>query len=94
MKLAMNENLHYQSYKEHKGQILTAKAKENHLMEGEKLLNNPRYPVELGMIKFFSDEKISSQNQAHNIQNHRGLANKPCGVPHIMKTKFLQTVCV
>ena len=92
MKLALNEDLHYHSKKRCKGQILTAKAKVNHLTKVKKLLN--KQSVKLGMIWFFSDEKNFSKDQLHNTQNKWGLGYNLYGVPYITKTKFLQTVMI
>ena len=94
MKLDLNEDLRYHSYKRRKGQILTANAKENRLTKAKKLLNKLTHPVEPGMIWFFSDEKNFCQDQLHNTQNNRWLAYNPCDVPRIMKTKFPQIVMV
>ena len=46
VKLALNEDLHYYSYKCHIGQLLTEKARENRLTKGKKLLSKVKHPVE------------------------------------------------
>ena len=86
MKLALNEDFRYHLYKRPKGRILMAQV--NCLMKGKKLLNKLSYPVKSRMIWFFY------QNQLHNTKNDGWLAYNPCGVPCIMKTKFLQNVMV
>ena len=53
MKLALNEDLRYHSYKRRKGQLLTEKARENRLTKAKKLLNKVKHPVESGTVWFF-----------------------------------------
>lgn len=64
MKLALNEDLHYQSYKRCNGQFT-----ENRLTKAKNLLNKMKHPVESVTIWFFTDEKNFCQDQLHNTQN-------------------------
>ena len=94
MKLVLNENLCYYSYKRHKGQILTAKVKVNHLIKTKKLLNNLMHPFEPGIIWFLSNEKNFCQDRLHTIQKNRWFVYNQCGTPCIIKSKFSKTVMV
>ena len=94
MKLALNEDLCYRSYKRHRGQLLTEKARENRLTNGKKLLSNLKHPAEPQTIWFFSDEKNFCHDQKHNMQNNRWLACSPKDTPCVMQTTFSQTVMV
>lgn len=62
MKLTPNEDFHCYSYKWYKGQILTAKAKENYLTKTKKLLNKLR------IIWFFSDERASNKTSCTTLR--------------------------
>ena len=57
MKLALNEDLRYYSYKCSIDQLLTEKACQNRLTKGKKLLCKVKHPAESQTIWFFSDEK-------------------------------------
>ena len=92
MKLVLNEDLRYYSYKHRRGQLLTEKAHENRLTKGKKLLSKVKHPAEPQTIKFFSDEKNCCQDQKHNTQNNRWLAYSPKHTPRVMQTKFIKTV--
>ena len=46
MRLALNEDLCYYSYKRRRGQLLTEKARENRLTKGKKLLSKVKHPAE------------------------------------------------
>ena len=94
MKLALNEDLRYYSYKCHRGLMLTEKAHENRLTKGKKLLSKVKHPAEPQTIWFFSDQINFCQDQKHNMQNNRWLAYSPKDTPHVMQTKFSQTVMV
>ena len=94
MKLALNEDLRYYSYKRRKGQLLTEKAREKHLINAKKLLSKVKHPAEPQTIWFFSDEKNFCQDQKHNTQNNRWLAYSTKDIPRVMQTKFPQTVMV
>ena len=75
MKLALNEDLRYYSYKYRKGQLLTEKACENRLTKAKKLLSKVKHPAKAQTIWFFSDEKSFCQDQRHNTQ--KTLIRKP-----------------
>ena len=94
MKLALNEDLRYNSYKHHRGHQLTEKAHENRLTKGKKLLSKVKHPAEPQTIKLFSDEKNVCQDQKHNSQNNRWLAYSPKDTPCVMQTTFSKTVTV
>ena len=94
MKLALNEDLHYYSYKCRRGQLLTEKANENRLTKGRKLLSNVKHPAEPQTMWFFSDEKDFCQDEKHNMQNNRWLVCCPRDTHHVMQTEFSQTVMV
>ena len=94
MKLALNEDLHYYSYKRPRGQLLTEKAREERLTKGKKLLSKVKHPAEPQTIWFFYDEKNLCQDQKHNMQNNRWLAYSPNDTPRVMQTKFSETVMV
>ena len=81
MKLALNEDLRYHSYKHRRGQLLTEKAHENRLTKGNKLLNKVKHPAEPQTIWLFSDENNFYRDQKHNTQNDRWLAYCPEYVP-------------
>lgn len=74
----------YHSYKRRKGEILTAKAKEDRL-------NKPKHLAEPEINWSFLDEN-NCQDQLHTIQSNRRLTYYRCDVPRIMKTKLPQTV--
>ena len=92
MKLALNEDLRYHSYKRHRGQLLTEKACENRLTKGKKLLSKVKHPAQPPTIRFFSNEKNFCQDQKHSTQNNRWLAYSPKDTPRVMLTKFCKTV--
>ena len=94
MKLALNEDLCYYSYKHHRGQLLTEKACENHLTKGKKLMSNVKHPAVSQTICFFSYKKNFCQDQNLNTQNNRWLAYSPNDIPCVMQTKFSQIVMV
>ena len=94
MKLALNEDLGYHSYKRRKGQLLTEKAHENRLTKGQILLSNVKHSAEPQTIWLFSDEKNFCQDQKHNTLNNKWLAYSPKGTPRVMQTKFSKTVMV
>ena len=52
-----------------------------------------KHPAEPQTILFFSDETDVCQDQKHT-QNNRWLACSPRDTPHVMQTKFSQTVMV
>ena len=94
MKLALNEDLRYYSFMNHRGHPLTEKACENRLTKGKKLLSKMKHPAEPQTIWFFSDEKNVFQDQKYSMQNNRWLAYSPKDTPRVMQTKFSQTVMV
>lgn len=94
MKLALNEDLRYYSYKRRKGQLLTEKVREKRLINAKKLLSKVKHPAEPQTIWFFSDEKNFCQDQKHNTQNNRWLAYSTKDIPRVMQTKFPLTVMV
>ena len=94
MKLALNEDLRYYSYKRRRGQQLTEKARENRLTKGKKLLSKVKHPAEPQTIWFFFDEKNFCQDQKHNTQNNRWLAYSPKDTSSVMQTKFSITLMV
>ena len=94
MKLALNEDIRYYSYKRRKGQLLTEKARENRLTKANKLLSKAKHPAEPQTIWFFFDEKKFCQDQKHNMQNNRWPAYNPKDVLRVMQTNFPQTVMV
>lgn len=71
IKLAINGNFRYESYKRCKG--LTEKILENSPTNAKKHLNKVEQPVEQGTISFFSDKNNFCQDKLHNIQNNRCL---------------------
>ena len=73
MKLALNEDLRYYSYKRRKGQSLTEKARENRLTKAKKLLSKVKYPAEAHIIWFFFDEKISAKIRGITLRITDGL---------------------
>ena len=94
MKLVLNEDLCYYSYKCHRGQLLPEKACEKCLTNVKELLSKVKHPAEPQTIWFFSNEKNFCQDQKHNTQNNRWLAYSPKDTPHVTQTKFPQTVMV
>ena len=94
MKLALNEDLHYYSYKHHRGQLLPEKACENRLTKAKKLLSKLKHPAKPQTIWFFFDEKNFCQDKKHNTQNNRWLAYSPKDTSRVRLAKFLQTVMV
>ena len=70
MKLALSEDSCYYSYKHHRCQLLTEKARENHLTKWKKLLSKVKHPAEPQIIWFFSDDNFFL-GQRHNMQNNR-----------------------
>ena len=94
MKLALNENLRYYSYKRRRGQFLTEKVRENRLSKGKEPLSKVKHPAEPLTIWFSSDEKNFCQDQKHNTRNNRWLAYSPMDTTCVMQTKLSQTVMV
>ena len=95
MKLSLNEFLRHSSYKRRKGQLLIARAQEDHLKKARKLLNKPQgVPRSAGTLGFFSEEKNFCQDQLQNAQNSKWLAFSPPEVPRVTKTRFSQIVMV
>ena len=94
MKLALNEDLRYYSYKRCRGQLLTEKTHENRSTKGTKLLSKVKHPAEPQTIWIFSDEKDFCQEQKRNTQNNRWLPHSPNDTPRVMQTKSSQTVMV
>lgn len=94
MKLALNEDLRYHSYKRRRGQLLTEKTRENRLIKAKRLLIKVKHPVGPQTMWFFSDEKNFCQDQKHNSQNNRWLAYSQKDIPRVMQTKFPQHVMV
>ena len=87
MKLPLNE-IRRHSYKRRKGQLLTARAQDDHLKKARKLLNKLKRSQEPGTLGFFSEEKNFCQDQLQNAQNSKWLAFSPPEVPRITKTRF------
>ena len=54
MKLALNEDYRYYSYKCHRGQLLPEKARENRLTKAKKFLSKVKHPAKPQTIWFFS----------------------------------------
>uniref|UniRef100_A0A4Y0BF18 Tc1-like transposase DDE domain-containing protein n=1 Tax=Anopheles funestus TaxID=62324 RepID=A0A4Y0BF18_ANOFN len=94
MKMALNDDLRYFSYKRRRGQLLTEKGRERRLGNAKTLLNLLKHPVEPGTLWFFSSEKNFCQDQKVNTQNNRWLAYCAADVPRVPQTKFPQTVMV
>ena len=94
MKLALNKDLRYYSFKRRRGQPFTEKARENRLTKGKKLLSKVKHSAEPQTIRFFSDEKNYCQDQNHNMHNNRWLACSPKDTPRVMQTKFSQIAMV
>ena len=93
-KLALNEDLRYYSYKRHRRQLLTEKARENRLTKGKKILSKVKSLAEPQTMLFFSNEINICQDQRHNTQNDRWLALSQKDTPCVMQTKFSKTVMV
>ena len=94
MKIALNEDLRYYSYKRLKGQLFTEKVPENRLSKGKKLPSKVKQPAESQAIWFFSDEKNFCQDQRHNMLNNRWLDYSPKDTPRVIQTNFSHTVMV
>ena len=94
VKLVLNEDLRFYSYKRRRSQLITEKARENRLTKGKKLLSKVKHSSEPQTIWFFSDEKTFCRDQRHNTQNNRWLAYSPKDTPRVMQSKFSQTVMV
>ena len=94
MKLALNEDRPYHSYKRRRGQLFTEKTRENRLTKEKTLLSKVKHPAEPQTIWFFFDAKNVCQDQRHNMQNNRWLADSPKDTPCVMQTKFFKTVMV
>ncbi|KAL1116267.1 hypothetical protein AAG570_005762 [Ranatra chinensis] len=94
MKLALNEDLRYYSYKRRNSQLLTAKTREKRLINAKKLLSKVKHPAEPQTIWFFSDEKTFCQDQKHKTQNNRWFAYSTKDSPRVIQTQFPQTVMV
>ncbi|XP_035891201.1 uncharacterized protein LOC118502743 [Anopheles stephensi] len=94
VKVALNEDLRYASYKRRRGQLITAKTREKWLANAKRLLSWLKHPAQSDTLWFFSDEKNFCQDQKHNVQNNRRLAYCAADVPRVPQTKFPQTVMV
>lgn len=90
----VHKDIVYKSYKLRKGQLLNAKAKENRVIKGRRLLNLLKHPSEPNILWIFSDEKNFSQDRKVNTQNDRWLCDEPSKVPTINQTKFPSSVMV
>ena len=90
MKLPLNEIRRHSSYKRRKGQLLTARAQDDHLKKARKLLNKLKRSQEPRTLGFFSEEKNFCQDQLQNTQNSKWLAFSPPEVPRITKTRFFR----
>lgn len=88
VRLCVREDIRYKSYKMQSGQLLTEKMKIARIEKSKKLLQKIKHPLASNMLWFFSDEKIFCQDQSHNRQNTRWLAQSREDVPRIMKTKY------
>ena len=94
MKLALNKDLCYNSYKRHRAQLLTEKTHENRLTKGKKLLSKVKHPAEPQTIWFLSNEKNLCQDQKHNTENNRWLAYSPKHTHRVKQSKFSKTLMV
>lgn len=92
IRLVVNKDIHYFSYKLGKGQFLS-KVIHKRWLKRTKMLIKLKYSPEPGMLWVFSDEK-NCPGQKINSRNKRLFVVSPKDVSRVMQMKFPATIMV